>query len=115
MIGIRMRTTGHSPDQIRDAIETNAPAMRRESMEEAEFNAKYRNRNWSGYAAETTNKFVFGLRGIEQYESTRRYRPRLMKVEGRDAMSEKRAELLELAKLTKKAESEHKEEITQGR
>jgi hypothetical protein len=91
-IGIRMRVTGYTPGQIRNAIETNAPAMRRENMTQEEYDAKYRNRSWTRYAAETTNGFVFGVRGMTQYERSREYRPRLMKVEGRDIREEFRRE-----------------------
>jgi hypothetical protein len=83
--------------------------MRLESAGETEFNAKYRNRNWSRYARETTDKFVFGLRGIEQYEHAREYRPRLMKVEGRDAREEARVDL------AKRTALELKDEHTHGR
>ena len=92
MIGIRMRVTGYSAGQIRGAIETNAPAIRREAMTQEEYDAKYRNRNWARYAAETTDGFVFGVRGVAQYERSREYRPRLMKVEGRDLREEARRE-----------------------
>jgi hypothetical protein len=93
MIAIRMRVTGYSRDQIRNAVETNAPEMRREAADEAEFNAKYRNRDWARYAVETTDNFVFGLRGLSQYESAREYRPRLFKVEGRNIRDEARRDL----------------------
>jgi hypothetical protein len=88
MIGIRMRVTGYSQEQIRIAIEANAPIMRREVVGEAEADAKYKNKDWRRYATETADNFVFGLRGLSQYESARRYRPRLMKVEGRSAFDE---------------------------
>jgi hypothetical protein len=92
MVGVRMRVTGYSREQIRNAIETNAPLMRREAAGEAEVAAKYRNKDWSKYAAETADNFVFGLRGLSQYESAREYRPRLMKIEGRDMREESRRE-----------------------
>jgi hypothetical protein len=91
-IGIRMRVTGYSQDRIRSAIETNAPAMRRASMTGEEYDAKYRNRNWARYARETADRFVFGVRGLSQYEKSREYRPRLMKVEGRNPGEEARYE-----------------------
>jgi hypothetical protein len=92
MIGTRMRVTGYSRDQIRGAIESNAPLMRQQNMTEGEYNAKYSNKNWRNYAAETADGFVFGVRGITQYEKTREYRPRLMKIEGRNVIEESRRE-----------------------
>jgi hypothetical protein len=50
------------------------------------------NRDWTRYAKETTDNFVFGVRGITQYEQSREYRPRLMKVEGRNMKEESRRE-----------------------
>jgi hypothetical protein len=61
-------------------------------MTREEYDAKYRNRNWTRYAAETADGFVFGVRGMAQYERSREYRPRLMKVEGRDIREESRRE-----------------------
>jgi hypothetical protein len=60
-------------------------------MTQEEYDAKYRNRDWARYAQETTDRFVFGIRGITQYEQSREYRPRLMKVEGRDSGEEWRS------------------------
>jgi hypothetical protein len=108
-IGIRMRVTGYSASQIRSAIETNAPAMRREAMTQEEYDAKYRNRNWGRYAQETTDRFVFGVRGMAQYERSREYRPRLMKVEGRDWKEESKREW------EMRAERQRQEEKMMGR
>jgi hypothetical protein len=91
MIGVRMRGTGHSQGEVESAIEANAPAMRRETMTREAFEAKYRNRDWRRYAAETTEKYVFGVRGAVQYEKALNYVPLYMKLEGRDAIKEQRA------------------------
>jgi hypothetical protein len=109
MVGVRMKATGYSREQIREAIETNAPAMRRESMTGQEFDAKYKNKDWPRYARETADNFVFGLRGLSQYESARKYRPRLMKLEGRDAREEARREY------ARRAEQDRQEEQISGR
>jgi hypothetical protein len=109
MVGVRMRVTGYSREQIREAIENNAPTMRRESMTEQEFEAKYKNKDWPRYAKETTDNFVFGLRGLSQYESARKYRPRLMKLEGRDVREEARREY------KRRSEQERQEEQISGR
>jgi hypothetical protein len=92
MIAMRMRVTGYSAGQIQNAIETNAPALRRENMTDSEYTSKYGSRNWKRYARETTENFVFGLRGVRQYEEAREYRPRFMKVEGRSYAEELRRE-----------------------
>lgn len=88
MIGIRMRVTGYDAGQIRDAIQANAPAIRHEGMSPDDFDRKYKSRDWNRYAQETTEKFVFGVRGISQYEKSREYRPHLFKVEGRNMLEE---------------------------
>ncbi|GHV30691.1 hypothetical protein FACS1894167_11930 [Synergistales bacterium] len=98
MVGSRMRVTGYSREQIRSAIEKNAPVMRREAMSEVDFNSKYGNRDWWRYARETTGNFVFGLRGLSQYEQSVKYRPQLMKIEGRDSKEERLRELETRAK-----------------
>ncbi|NLL36169.1 MAG: hypothetical protein GX256_01450, partial [Fretibacterium sp.] len=90
MIGIRMRVTGYSPDQVRDAIEQNAPAMRQKNMTESEFREKYQYRNWKLFAQETTEKFVFGPRGAVQFGKAEAYRPYFMKLEGRDSTQQGR-------------------------
>jgi hypothetical protein len=92
LIGIRMRATDYSPGEVESAIENNAPAMRRETMSVEAFEAKYRNRDWKRYAAETTEKYVFGPRGAIQFERALDYRPLYMRLEGRDAIAERRAE-----------------------
>jgi hypothetical protein len=92
MIGVRMRSTDHSQSDVQSAIENNAPAMRRENMTESEYSAKYKNRDWQRYAAETTEKFVFGPRGAVQFEKALDYRPLYMRLEGRDAAEENRRE-----------------------
>jgi hypothetical protein len=92
MIGVRMRSTDHSQSDVQSAIENNAPAMRRENITESEYAAKYRNRDWQRYAAETTEKFVFGPRGAVQFEKALDYRPLYMRLEGRDAAEEDRRE-----------------------
>jgi hypothetical protein len=61
-------------------------------MTEPEYAAKYRNRYWKRYAIETTEKFVFGPRGAVQFEKALDYRPLYMRIEGRDAIEERRAE-----------------------
>jgi hypothetical protein len=92
MVGVRMRATDHSQSDVQSAIENNASAMRRENMTESEYSAKYRNRDWKRYAAETTEKFVFGPRGAVQFEKALDYRPLYKRLEGRDAAEEDRRE-----------------------
>ena len=92
LIGIRMRATDYSSDEVQSAIENNAPAMRRETMSAEAFEAKYRNRDWKRYASETTEKYVFGPRGAVQFERALDYRPLYMRLEGRDAIAEGQAE-----------------------
>jgi hypothetical protein len=92
-----MRVTGYSAGQIYEAIETNAPAIRRETMNAGEYDAKYRNRDWSRYAKETTEQFVFGPRGVDQYSQAETFRAYYMKLEsrdftGRDAIGKQQAE-----------------------
>jgi hypothetical protein len=87
-----MRSTDHSRGGVQSAIENNAPAMRRENMSESEYAAKYRNRDWERYAAETTDKFIFGPRGAVQFEKALDYRPLYMRLEGRDSAAEQQAE-----------------------
>jgi hypothetical protein len=82
-IGIRMRITGYDASQIYEAIKINAPAMRRETMSADEWSAKYRARDWSRFARETVEKFVFGPRGVSQYSQAETFRAYYMKVEGR--------------------------------
>ena len=41
MTGLRMRVTGHSAVQIYGAIKANAPLMRKEVMNEREYDEKY--------------------------------------------------------------------------
>jgi hypothetical protein len=84
MIGIRMRVTGYNAGQVYEAIKANAPAMRKETMSADEYAAKYRNRDWNRYTKETTEKFVFGPRGVVQYSQAEAFRPYYMQVEGRD-------------------------------
>jgi hypothetical protein len=88
-IGIRMRVTGYSAAQVYEAIKNNAPAMRKETMAAAEWDAKYRNRDWSRFAQETVDKFVFGARGANQYGQAESYRPYYLKVEGRNSQQSK--------------------------
>jgi hypothetical protein len=104
MIGVRMRATDHSRDGVQSAIETNAPAMRRENMTESEYAVKYRNRDWKRYASETTDKYVFGPRGAVQFEKALDYRPLYMRIEGRDTAAEQQAgrERLEQARAESK-------------
>jgi hypothetical protein len=87
-IGIRMRVTGYSASQIYEAIENNGPAMRKETMGAAEWDAKYRNRDWNRFAKETVEKYVFGSRGAAQYTQAESYRPYYLKVEGRTSRQE---------------------------
>jgi hypothetical protein len=101
MIGVRMRATGHTQGEITSAIEGNAPAMRRETMTTEAFTAKYGNRDWRRYAAETAEKYVFGARGAGQYSKALDYRLYYMRLEGRDTVKEQRAER-ELASLNRK-------------
>jgi hypothetical protein len=89
-IGVRMKATDHTPDQVRSAIEKNASTMRRDTMDAGEFDAKYKNRDWRGYAAETTENYVFGARGAIQYEKALSDRPRYMRIEGRNLQEEDR-------------------------
>ncbi|MDR3231198.1 MAG: relaxase/mobilization nuclease domain-containing protein, partial [Synergistaceae bacterium] len=84
MIGTRMKVTDHTRDEVRSALENNAPAMRRETMSAEEFTAKYRNRDWRRYAEETTENYVFGPRGTIQFEKALDYRPLYMRIEGRE-------------------------------
>ena len=88
MIGIRMRVTGYTPSEVQRTIEQNAPTMRRESMTHEEFISKYRSRDWNRYAAETTEKYIFGARGAVQYEKALSYRPLYMRLEGRSPLKE---------------------------
>ena len=83
MIGVRMRVTGHSQDEIRSAIERNALAMRRETMSTEACEAKYRERDWSRYAAETTENFVFGPRGAILHGMAQGNLPLYLRLEGR--------------------------------
>ena len=92
MIGIRMRVTGYSAGQVYDAIKTNAPAMRRETMNADEYAAKYRSRDWSRYAKETTEQFVFGPRGVNQYSQAEAFRAYYMQLENRDFTNRNKAE-----------------------
>jgi hypothetical protein len=87
MIGIRMRVTGHSASQVYEAIKTNASTMRKETMNADEYAAKYRNRDWSRYAKETTENFVFGPRGVNQYSQAEAFRAYYMVLEGQDYTS----------------------------
>jgi hypothetical protein len=84
MIGIRMRVAGYSAGQIYEAIKANAPAMRKETMSAAEYAAKYSGRDWSRFAKETAEKFVFGPRGVNQYSQAEQYRAYYMRLESRD-------------------------------
>jgi len=88
MIGVRMRVTGYSSAQVQNAIEENAPAMRKENMTDAQYNEKYRNRDWHRFAVETTEKFIFGPRGAIQHGKAEEYRPLYMKIEGRSIARE---------------------------
>jgi hypothetical protein len=91
MIGVRMRVTGYSAGQIYETIKANAPAMRRETMNADEYAAKYRSRDWSRFAQETTEKFVFGSRGVDQYTQAEAFRAYYMKLEGRSPTSRDKA------------------------
>jgi hypothetical protein len=88
MIGVRMRITGYSQGEVAGAIASNAAAMRRENMTHEAFAAKYGNRDWSRYASETVDKYVFGARGMVQFEKALDYRPFYMRLEGRDPYKE---------------------------
>jgi hypothetical protein len=90
MTALRMRVTGYSAGQIYDAIRNNAPAMRKEAMNEREYSEKYRYRNWDRYAKETVEKYVFGSRGAAQYNSAEEYRAYYLKLEGRSMADERR-------------------------
>ena len=83
MIGVRMRVTGYAQGDVQSAIEQNAPAMRREAMSADAFTEKYRNRDWSRYAAETTGNYVYGPRGAIQYGKAQPYLPLYLRLEGR--------------------------------
>lgn len=89
MIGVRMRVTGFDRNDVMNAIETYGPAMRQETMTPEDFDGKYRGRDWSRYARETTENYVFGVRGLSQYEKALEYRPYYLKLEGRDAARER--------------------------
>jgi hypothetical protein len=84
MTGLRMRVTGYSAGQIYTAMKENAPALRKEVMNEGEYAEKYRHRDWSRYAKETVEKFVFGSRGVNQYSQAEAYRAYYMRLEGRN-------------------------------
>lgn len=90
MIGVRMRVTGYSADQIKFALREEAPKARKAGLSAAEYDAKYRYRNWKQYAEETVKRFVFGSRGAEQYRKALEYRAWLMKLEGRSLAEERR-------------------------
>jgi hypothetical protein len=92
MVGARRRVTGYSQSDVESAIDANAPVIRRESMEQGDFDSKYRGRDWKRYAAETTEKFVFGPRGAVQFAKALDYRPLYMRLEGRNAAEEDRVE-----------------------
>lgn len=92
MIGIRMRVTGHSANDVQNAIEESGPTMRRENMSVEAFEAKYRNRDWHRYAAETTKNFVFGARGTIQYGRAMQHRPHYLRIEGRTATTQPQQE-----------------------
>ena len=83
MIGVRMRVTGYSSSQIQMAIRENAPAIRRENMTGEEYTAKYQYRDWARFAKETTENFVFGVRGEVQFNKAEAYRPYFIGIEGR--------------------------------
>jgi hypothetical protein len=65
-------------------MKENAPALRKEVMNEGEYAEKYRYRDWSRYAKETVEKFVFGSRGVNQYSQAEAYRAYYMRLEGRN-------------------------------
>lgn len=92
MIGIRMRVTGYEAGQVQAAIQENAPAMRKDTLSTAAYDAKYRNRDWKRFARETVEKFVFGPRGATQYAQAEAYRPYYMKLEGRSLAEKQRRE-----------------------
>jgi hypothetical protein len=92
MVGLRMRVTGYSIGQIFSAMKDNAPVMRKEVMNAAEYAEKYRYRDWNRYAKETTEKYVFGPRGAAQYSRTEAYRAYYMKLEGRSFVEEQKSE-----------------------
>jgi predicted secreted acid phosphatase len=62
--------------------------MRKETMSAADWSAKYRGRDWSRFAKETVEKFVFGPRGAEQYSQAEAYRLYYMKLENRNLAEE---------------------------
>jgi hypothetical protein len=92
MIGMRMRVTGYSAVQIYEAIKNNATAMRRETMNAGEYDAKYRSRDWSRFAKETTEQFVFGPRGVNQYSQAEAFRAYYMKLENRGFTGRRKTE-----------------------
>jgi hypothetical protein len=92
MIGIRLRVAGYNPSQVMWAIATNAPIMRRQNMGASEYAAKYHNRDWSRYARETTENFVFGSRGAAQFIKAEPYRPYYMVLEGRNTAKSRQLE-----------------------
>jgi hypothetical protein len=90
MVGLRMRVTDYSAGQICEAIKENAPVMRKDVMNAAEYAEKYRYRDWNRYAKETVEKYVFGPRGAAQYYKSEEYRAYYMKLEGRSLSEEQR-------------------------
>jgi hypothetical protein len=58
--------------------------MRKETMNAAEYAAKYRGRDWSHFAKETAEKFVFGPCGVNQYSQAEAFRAYYLKLEGRN-------------------------------
>jgi hypothetical protein len=90
MIGIRMRVTGYDAAQIYEAIRTNAPAMRKETMNAADYAAKCRNYDWGRFAKETVEKFVFGPHGAGQYSQAEAFRAYYMQLESRNWTEEAR-------------------------
>ena len=73
MIALRLRSNGHSQEEVEEAIRACAPAIRQRRA----------GRNWQRYA-ERTAAYAFGYAGDRDMERNARYRGRWRQVEGFD-------------------------------
>ena len=73
MIALRLRSNGHSQEEVEEAIRACAPAIRERRA----------GRNWQRYA-ERTAAYAFGYAGDRDMERNARYRGRWRQVEGFD-------------------------------
>jgi hypothetical protein len=92
IVAVRMRVTGYGSDEVREAIERNAPETRRRNLPADEFEKHCSGFDWKKYAANTVDGFAFGPRGTILYEQGLKDRPLYLRVEGRDPANEANAE-----------------------